>query len=447
MSINQLSCRMCLAQCSETTSPFWHYEHLINEYDDFIYIPDVLPCKICSDCCGNIARLVAFRDRIRSTEVQVNEVLTRLDLKLSCRICKTMCGRGDITASTIPFVLRLCSALDLIPNQDFWGKICWDCVEDLRALGYFTRKYKEVQTILKLKEFDFNHKNIDSKQDRSALLTKCRKMLAEFRLKTGDELCKQELSYLTSFCVPKRQNVVEKEIPIAASLFFGFESIEARSPVTIKSDIKLETVEEQKYQEDVPSFDQTFDAITKEEEVLNYQENDVIELVEEVDGLIEASAQKYVENDQIEYVQVLSSTCKKSLNPDSKAKLTDTQKFVCEKCGYSSHNLYKVKYHKRKHNKDLWLHCDICPDSRSFANKTYLINHMKRFHLPRQMISCIECGQQFKDHASRHYHHLSKHVDSSKWKFSCSVCGKKMYSKFHLKDHESIHTGETKKTF
>lgn len=445
MTINNLSCRMCLVECSDTERPFWHYEYLLNQYDDFLAITNPLPSKICSDCCGNIATLVTFRDRIRSTEQQVE--ISGLDLSLSCRICMTECKKSDIKASDIPVVLRHCTALsELDPTQGFWGRICGECVEDLKVLGYYIRKYREVQKILQLEEFDqgFIHSNI---VDPQKLLTKCRKILAEYRIKMGDERLIQELSFL-SYLLPKRHTFSENAIPITPSLLFGIEStellMEIRSPA-IKSDIKLETLQEQDCLEDVISLEEAVPSL----EIFKSEDD----FTEEIPDPIEPSPKKFSDKRKIQSVdvQVLPNKSKKSirkpLNSHSNAKLPiETAKYICDTCGYYFHSKYKLNYHKRKHNKDLWMYCDLCP-GRSFENKTYLTKHMKRLHLPRQMITCKECGQQFKDHASRHYHHLSKHVDSSKWKFTCPVCGKKWYSKFHLKDHVNTHTGEKTLTF
>lgn len=412
MSVNHLSCQMCLTQCSISASPFWHYEYLLNEYDDFNYIPNPLPSKICTDCGGNIARLIAFRDRIRCTQLEINEMSANQDLSLCCRICKIDCEDGDLKTSTIPFVLRLCSGLSLVPNHDFWGRICYDCAEDLKILGYYIRKYREVQIILQLEEFEknFGHLNVDLQE----LLSKCHKKLAEYRTKMGDEICKQELSYIANFYQLRGYNNIESAIAIPPTSFFAIEGSANGRFCGIKMEL---------------------------EEKETFEENDEVEYFKEPS---ESSPMKHEDKIEIPFLEFQtppSQLPKPTNHCKNVTQLTETAKNVCDICGYSSHNKYKFKYHKRKHNKDLWLYCDLCP-GRSFENKSYLIKHMRRFHLPRDMIACQLCGQTFNDHASRHYHHLSKHVDSSLWKLSCTVCGKKFYSKGHLKDHENTHTGE-----
>lgn len=390
MSINHLNCRLCLVQCSDNESPFWHYEHLLNQYDDFVHILQPLPTKICANCCRNLARLVAFRDRIRSTQQQVNEMLPQPDLSLSCRVCKTECEEGDLKASTVPFVLQLCSAMSLVLKEDFWGRICGDCVEDLKVLGYYVLKYKEVQVILELKEFDTNFKRLYV--DTQHLLSKCHKTLTKYRTKNGDELCKQELTHLTNLHVAPVA-YIEDPIHIQPNLLFAIGS---------SSIIKSELPD---------------DIFLVEDVVLSYEPQKEMK-IEDFDLFAETS----------ERATITSST--------------DIVTHACDICEYSTHNKYKLKYHKRTHKEDNWLYCDLC-SGRSFGSKTSLMNHMKRFHLPRETISCHSCNQQFTDYTSKHYHHLSKHVDSSLWKFSCANCGKKCYSKGHLKDHEKIHTGET----
>ncbi|KAL1517639.1 hypothetical protein ABEB36_001377 [Hypothenemus hampei] len=113
----------------------------------------------------------------------------------------------------------------------------------------------------------------------------------------------------------------------------------------------------------------------------------------------------------------------------------------CEFCGKGFFCSGSLRLHvNSKHTGKSNFVCDIC--NRACYDKTALKNHMEK-HRPeyktKSKVICKLCNQQFLDEKYLKIHLKSKHMSDNG--FVCDLCGKKLYSKSGLKDHQNIHQG------
>ena len=110
--------------------------------------------------------------------------------------------------------------------------------------------------------------------------------------------------------------------------------------------------------------------------------------------------------------------------------------FECDICHLNFKDNGTLKFHKDVKHKVEPVNCPDC--GKTFPNSILLTRHKKGVH---RTIACELCGklisyQQYKGHK------LNNHSDYNERVFACKVCPKRFTNSEHLKNHETIHTGE-----
>lgn len=92
--------------------------------------------------------------------------------------------------------------------------------------------------------------------------------------------------------------------------------------------------------------------------------------------------------------------------------------------------------------------CDICIRNNqlnvqySFSNKSYLLGHMQRCHIPApKRLTCPHCKITFKYNSTLSWHINRYHVDPKDWKYTCTICSKKLCHAKALHNHMLYHSG------
>ncbi|XP_031629858.1 zinc finger protein 729-like isoform X2 [Contarinia nasturtii] len=116
------------------------------------------------------------------------------------------------------------------------------------------------------------------------------------------------------------------------------------------------------------------------------------------------------------------------------------QRVVCDLCGRVSSTIVMHKYHVRSdHEVHERLQCDICKEW--YKNKENLRSHMRSIHVEGPQ-KCTICGR-ISTNMKALSKHKKIHLEGSKERFKCIVCGKGFRDRTKLKEHSYIHTGVT----
>ncbi|XP_057325942.1 zinc finger protein 568 [Microplitis mediator] len=109
--------------------------------------------------------------------------------------------------------------------------------------------------------------------------------------------------------------------------------------------------------------------------------------------------------------------------------------FNCPTCGKNFRKEQHVTQHLKTHEAKQW-ECDIC--SKMFTTKYFLKKH-KRLHSGEMPYKCNICSKTFTFQQSYHKHRLYHKDDKP---HTCTTCGRSFKELSTLHNHERIHTGE-----
>ncbi|XP_034950823.1 zinc finger protein 239 [Chelonus insularis] len=109
--------------------------------------------------------------------------------------------------------------------------------------------------------------------------------------------------------------------------------------------------------------------------------------------------------------------------------------FNCPTCGKNFRKEQHVTQHLKTHEAKQW-ECDVC--SKMFTTKYFLKKH-KRLHSGEMPYKCDICNKTFTFQQSYHKHRLYHKDDKP---HTCTTCGRSFKELSTLHNHERIHTGE-----
>ncbi|CAL7950022.1 unnamed protein product [Xylocopa violacea] len=110
-------------------------------------------------------------------------------------------------------------------------------------------------------------------------------------------------------------------------------------------------------------------------------------------------------------------------------------KYSCPTCGKKFKKEQHVMQHLKTHEAKQW-ECDIC--NKMFTTKYFLKKH-KRLHSGEMPYKCSICNKTFTFQQSYHKHRLYHKDDKP---HTCTTCGRSFKELSTLHNHERIHTGE-----
>ncbi|XP_076233718.1 uncharacterized protein LOC143178772 isoform X2 [Calliopsis andreniformis] len=110
-------------------------------------------------------------------------------------------------------------------------------------------------------------------------------------------------------------------------------------------------------------------------------------------------------------------------------------KYNCPTCGKTFKKEQHVIQHLKTHEAKQW-ECDVC--SKMFTTKYFLKKH-KRLHSGEMPYKCNICNKTFTFQQSYHKHRLYHKDDKP---HTCATCGRSFKELSTLHNHERIHTGE-----
>ncbi|KOX77013.1 hypothetical protein WN51_10407 [Melipona quadrifasciata] len=115
--------------------------------------------------------------------------------------------------------------------------------------------------------------------------------------------------------------------------------------------------------------------------------------------------------------------------------ILNENKFNCPTCGKKFKKEQHVMQHLKTHEAKQW-ECDVC--SKMFTTKYFLKKH-KRLHSGEMPYKCNICNKTFTFQQSYHKHRLYHKDDKP---YTCTTCGRSFKELSTLHNHERIHTGE-----
>ena len=115
--------------------------------------------------------------------------------------------------------------------------------------------------------------------------------------------------------------------------------------------------------------------------------------------------------------------------------------FVCELCGSTFPTQGILNEHQYIHKEENSFKCTQCGEG--FNTRKKLFNHRRFVHVGDEgkKILCDFCGKKFWD-TNKLKQHLTVHTGQSN--FQCEDCGKQYSCAFSLNVHRNHHTGERK---
>ncbi|XP_068981599.1 zinc finger protein 222-like isoform X2 [Bombus flavifrons] len=115
--------------------------------------------------------------------------------------------------------------------------------------------------------------------------------------------------------------------------------------------------------------------------------------------------------------------------------ILNENKFSCPTCGKKFKKEQHVMQHLKTHEAKQW-ECDVC--NKMFTTKYFLKKH-KRLHSGEMPYKCNICNKTFTFQQSYHKHRLYHKDDKP---YTCTTCGRSFKELSTLHNHERIHTGE-----
>ena len=118
-----------------------------------------------------------------------------------------------------------------------------------------------------------------------------------------------------------------------------------------------------------------------------------------------------------------------------------TKSYQCSTCDKKYNTLCDMKRHLVVHKEERSYQCEHCPSM--FKLKQSLMRHTTIFHDPTwKGFKCSFCGKQFRDVSSGKMHE-AKHIENKR--YQCSDCGLSYSDKQSLKSHIAvIHEGQSR---
>ena len=119
--------------------------------------------------------------------------------------------------------------------------------------------------------------------------------------------------------------------------------------------------------------------------------------------------------------------------------------FLCDECDKRYNDISDLSKHKASHAGSV--KCDLC--SKTLKSTFCLSRHKRRMHGQNGKTEndekhiCEVCSSVLKTREYLYKHMKKVHCEPS---LMCSMCDKKFKTKYHLKQHEGLHTGDFKTT-
>lgn len=112
------------------------------------------------------------------------------------------------------------------------------------------------------------------------------------------------------------------------------------------------------------------------------------------------------------------------------------ESFICQICGFVTHRADNLRRHiSVRHSNKEYMQCPVCNEV--IKQRSSFITHM-RTHTGERPHTCPKCGKTFRNH-SQVAAHMRSHGDGT---FECDQCHRRFKTRFHLRRHSLIHTGE-----
>ena len=162
----------------------------------------------------------------------------------------------------------------------------------------------------------------------------------------------------------------------------------------------------------------------------------------------EAAFHEHMEQATNEHKPVECDHCKKTFK--SRRQLIahlriHVSPLICHICGSRKYSDASMKVHIRRHNKDYYIHCNVC--NKGFYNKSELRLHMIS-HTSREAnrpFVCQTCGRSYRSGCYLKLHMKIAHIEAEEYKrkrYKCDICDFETHLAKCLKIHKQTHTGE-----
>lgn len=110
--------------------------------------------------------------------------------------------------------------------------------------------------------------------------------------------------------------------------------------------------------------------------------------------------------------------------------------YICQICGFVTHRSDNLRRHiNLRHSNKEYVQCPVCNEV--IKQRSSFITHM-RTHTGERPHNCALCGKGFRNH-SQVAAHMRTHNDGT---FECDECHRRFKTRFHLRRHSLVHTGE-----
>ena len=110
-------------------------------------------------------------------------------------------------------------------------------------------------------------------------------------------------------------------------------------------------------------------------------------------------------------------------------------------CTFATADILIMKNHLREHMFKLGLNgqCQFCG---KYYPKNFLARHILQSHESTKTFECKKCNKFFKTERILKTHELTHESDSTRYKYSCHICGQRFTQKGNVDSHLMIHSGE-----
>lgn len=119
---------------------------------------------------------------------------------------------------------------------------------------------------------------------------------------------------------------------------------------------------------------------------------------------------------------------------------------ICHICGCEKSNIYSMKMHVQRHEKNYEVFCDIC--NKGFYNNCEVRNHKFYSHTDKDTnrpFVCQYCGRTYRSNNYLKIHTKIAHVEAEEYKrkrYKCDLCNFDTHLLKCLTLHKQTHTGE-----